>query len=185
MVFWPIFLAVAALIRLTSRGPILFTQKRAGLRGAHFSMHKFRTLCVDADPTNNDVAHLNERDGPAFKIEDDPRATSLGRWLRASGLDELPQIWNILRGDMSLVGPRPLPIHEMDACRDWQRARLQVKPGLTCVWQVRRNEVSFDEWMAMDVDYVNSVGLLVDLKLLAVTPAVMLRRIICFGGKRD
>lgn len=177
----PVVVFLAVCIRLTSKGPILFSQKRSGHLDRPFLLHKFRTLEVSADPTNADISHLNERDGPAFKIENDPRATKVGRWLRASGLDELPQFWNVLRGDMSLVGPRPLPLHEMAACSDWHRDRLKVKPGLTCFWQLRDQDVSFDEWMTMDLRYVQSLSFLLDLKLILKTPIVMARRLLLFG----
>lgn len=175
---------ISIAIRLGSKGPVLFTQERAGFQGRPFRLRKFRTLKADADPTNADITHLNERDGPAFKMKNDPRATTVGRWLRVSALDELPQFWNVLKGDMSLVGPRPLPVHEMAACEEWHLERLAVLPGLTCFWQLHDQEVSFDEWMRMDIQYIESMGPFVDLKLLALTPMVILRRICTFGGKR-
>jgi lipopolysaccharide/colanic/teichoic acid biosynthesis glycosyltransferase len=121
---------------------------------------------------------LNEQDGPAFKIKDDPRVTRFGRFLRSTSIDELPQLWNVLRGEMSLVGPRPLPCHESDGCLGWQRRRLDVTPGLTCIWQVKgRSRVSFSEWCRMDLQYVAKRGVRQDLLLLLLTlPAVLLRK---------
>jgi lipopolysaccharide/colanic/teichoic acid biosynthesis glycosyltransferase len=174
----PLFALVALAIRIASPGPVLFRQERSGLGGARFWMYKFRSMYVDAEARKHEIADLNEQDGPAFKIKNDPRVTPLGKLLRMTSIDELPQLWNVLRGDMSLVGPRPLPCSETAGCNRWHLRRLQVTPGLTCVWQVRgRSQVSFEEWVRMDVEYVNSRTLIHDLKLLVQTvPAVALRR---------
>jgi lipopolysaccharide/colanic/teichoic acid biosynthesis glycosyltransferase len=174
----PLFAVVAIAIRATSRGPVFFRQQRSGLGGKPFFMVKFRTMVVDAEAKKQALMALNEQDGPAFKIRRDPRVTRLGHFLRITSIDELPQLWNVLRGDMSLVGPRPLPCSETDACRGWLRQRLDVTPGLTCIWQVRgRSTVSFAEWVRMDVQYIRSRSLGADMKLLLQTvPAVVLRR---------
>jgi lipopolysaccharide/colanic/teichoic acid biosynthesis glycosyltransferase len=177
----PLFLAVAAAIRLTSPGPVFFAQWRTGLAGRRFRMWKFRSMVDGSEAQRNDLLALNEQDGPAFKIKRDPRVTPLGRWLRRTSIDELPQLWNVLRGEMSLVGPRPLPCYEAEDCEVWQRRRLDVLPGLTCIWQVRgRSEVSFDEWVRMDEEYIRTQSLWNDMKLIALTlPAMLLRRSGC------
>ena len=141
-------------------------------------MYKFRSMVVDAESLQKALLAQSEQDGPAFKMRNDPRITGIGHFIRKTSIDELPQLWNVLRGDMSLVGPRPLPCHESDACTPWQRRRLDVTPGLTCIWQVYgRSRVTFAEWMRMDLIYGRSRGLLHDLKLLIKTiPAVLFRR---------
>ena len=174
----PLLAGIALAVKLTSRGPVLFRQMRSGRGGKPFVIYKFRTMAADAEARKDDLRHRNEQDGPAFKIRNDPRVTVLGRYLRKTSLDELPQLWNILVGDMSLVGPRPLPCAESRACVGWQRQRLDVTPGLTCIWQVRgRSQVSFADWVRMDMQYINSPSVWQDLKLLFLTvPAVLLRR---------
>jgi lipopolysaccharide/colanic/teichoic acid biosynthesis glycosyltransferase len=174
----PLFVLVAAAIKLTSPGPVLFSQMRGGWGGKPFRFFKFRTMVVDAEARKRDLMALNEQDGPAFKIKADPRITTIGRWLRATSIDELPQLWNVLKGDMSLVGPRPLPCDESEACRGWERRRLDVTPGLTCIWQVAgRSRVSFDEWVRMDVRYIRTRSPWNDVKLLLATvPAMVLRK---------
>ena len=174
----PLFAVVAVAIKLSSPGPVIFRQRRSGRGGRPFWMYKFRTMVADAEARKKELMARNEQDGPAFKIRNDPRVTRLGRFLRKTSLDELPQLWNVLRGDMSLVGPRPLPCAEADACEGWQRRRLDVTPGITCIWQVRgRSAVSFADWVRMDVQYIRSQSLQQDLKLLLLTvPAVLLRR---------
>lgn len=170
----PLMLLVAALIKLTSPGPMLFVQERSGRGGRPFAMYKFRTMVVNADEIKCRLQKLNERDGPAFKMRHDPRVTPLGRWLRTSSVDELPQLWNVLRGDMSLVGPRPLPRRESDACLRWHKRRLDVTPGLTCIWQVdRQPSTAFHEWVRMDLRYIQSRSIGHDLKLLLRTVAVV------------
>jgi len=174
----PLMLVIAAAIKLTSRGPVLFTQKRAGLGGRPFTIFKFRTMGVDAERQREALKHISEQDGPAFKLKDDPRVTRVGKVLRKTSLDELPQLLNVLLGTMSLVGPRPLPLVEADACETWHRRRLDVTPGLTCIWQVEgRSKVAFDDWIRMDMRYIRRRGFLKDLKILFRTiPAVLLRR---------
>jgi lipopolysaccharide/colanic/teichoic acid biosynthesis glycosyltransferase len=176
--FSPALVACALAVRCTSRGSVLFKQKRTGLGGRVFTIYKFRTMVVDAEHRRDDLLHLNEQDGPAFKIKNDPRVTRVGRILRKTSLDELPQLFNVLNGTMTLVGPRPLPCKEADKCRQWQRRRVAVTPGLTCIWQVKgRSNVNFDQWVRMDMQYIRSSSLLTDLKLLVCTvPAVLLRR---------
>jgi lipopolysaccharide/colanic/teichoic acid biosynthesis glycosyltransferase len=141
-------------------------------------MYKFRSMVVDAETQKQQLLHLNEQDGPAFKLTGDPRITRLGKVLRDTSLDELPQLWNVLKGEMSLVGPRPLPCEESNNCLDWQRRRLDVTPGLTCLWQVRgRSQVTFNEWVRMDLDYVGRNSWWRDACILMATvPAVLMRR---------
>jgi lipopolysaccharide/colanic/teichoic acid biosynthesis glycosyltransferase len=174
----PIILVSAVAIKLTSGGPMLYIQEREGLGGRPFRMYKLRTMRTDAEQRQAEYRDFSEQDGPAFKMSNDPRTTWVGRWLRATSLDELPQLWNVLRGEMSLVGPRPLPTHESRGCLPWQRRRLWVAPGLTCIWQVQaRNTVPFVEWMRMDLQYLRSRSLLCDLRLLATTPSsIVLKR---------
>ena len=174
----PLFGAVAVAIKIASPGPVLFRQTRSGRGGRPFAMYKFRSMVVDAERKKADLLSFNEQDGPAFKIAADPRVTRLGRFLRSTSIDELPQLWNVLRGEMSLVGPRPLPCDESKACLGWQRRRLDVTPGLTCIWQVKgRSRVSFSEWCRMDLQYVARRGVRQDLTLLLLTlPAVLLRK---------
>ncbi len=174
----PLLLLIAAGVKFTSRGPIFFRQLRSGRAGRPFVMYKFRSMVIGAEARKAELRALNEQDGPAFKIKDDPRITRLGRLLRDTSLDELPQLWNVLCGQMSLVGPRPLPVDESDACLVWQRRRLDVTPGLTCIWQVQgRSRVTFNEWVRMDLQYVEQRSLWKDLRiLLATLPAVLLRR---------
>jgi lipopolysaccharide/colanic/teichoic acid biosynthesis glycosyltransferase len=162
---------IAVVIKLTSRGPAFYSQEREGLGGRRFRIFKFRTMRLDADRMLAQLRQYSEQDGPAFKMSRDPRTTWIGRWLRKTSMDELPQLWNVLRGDMSLVGPRPLPIEESLKCSPWQRQRLAVLPGLTCTWQiVGRNTVPFDEWMRMDLQYVRRQSFLFDIELLLRTP---------------
>ena len=174
----PVMFAAALAIKLTSRGPMIFSQNRAGLGGKPFRIYKFRTMIVDAEAKKKELKAQNEQDGPAFKIKNDPRVTKVGRLLRKTSIDELPQLWNVLKGDMTLVGPRPLPVSESDACEGWQRRRLDVTPGLTCIWQVKgRSKVSFAEWVRMDVAYIRRRTLFNDVRILLQTiPAVLLRR---------
>jgi exopolysaccharide biosynthesis polyprenyl glycosylphosphotransferase len=174
----PLLAAAAAGIRLTSPGPILFRQLRCGLNGRRFTLYKFRTMVADAETRRAELLHLNEMDGPVFKVTNDPRVTPWGRLLRKFSFDELPQLWNVLKGDMSLVGPRPPIPEEVSRYEPWQRRRLSMKPGLTCLWQIRgRNRVDFARWMELDLEYIDSWSLLLDLKILARTiPAVMTGR---------
>jgi lipopolysaccharide/colanic/teichoic acid biosynthesis glycosyltransferase len=166
----PFFAVIAVMIRRDSPGAAIFTQAREGKDGKHFRIYKFRTMCVGADEEQQLLRQNNEQDGPAFKLKDDPRVTRLGRYLRKSCVDELPQLINVLRGEMSLVGPRPLPIRESVQCSMWHRQRLDVLPGLTCIWQVfGGRQVSFEEWMRMDLEYIKKRSLLLDLKLIFFT----------------
>jgi lipopolysaccharide/colanic/teichoic acid biosynthesis glycosyltransferase len=174
----PVMLVAAAAIKLTSPGPAFFVQEREGLGGQRFHIWKLRTMCIDAELQKQELLELSEQDGPAFKMQRDPRTTLLGRFLRWTSIDELPQFWNVLRGDMSLVGPRPLPTAESQACHGWQRRRLNVRPGMTCTWQVRgRGRVRFDDWVRMDLRYAQRPSLWSDLKLMFVTlPALLFQR---------
>ncbi|MCC6424009.1 MAG: sugar transferase [Phycisphaerales bacterium] len=174
----PLLIVIALIIKLTSKGPVIFKQARAGLGGRPFMIFKFRTMVVDAEARKKALRQFSEQDGPAFKLTNDPRITRIGRILRTTSLDELPQLWNVFVGDMSLVGPRPLPCDESDGCDIWQRRRLDVTPGLTCIWQVEgRSRVTFTEWMRMDIRYLKRRNLLHDLNLLLRTvPAILLRK---------
>jgi lipopolysaccharide/colanic/teichoic acid biosynthesis glycosyltransferase len=175
----PIFVAGALAVRLSGPGAILYKQRRAGIGGKPFTIYKFRSMIANADAVKDLIRNKNEQDGPAFKIEKDPRVTRVGRFLRSTSIDELPQLWNVLRGDMSLVGPRPLPVDESTACQRWQRRRLDVAPGITCRWQVedRRIKIPFDAWMRLDLSYIESRSLRHDLKLILRTlRAVFFRR---------
>lgn len=186
LILLPLFLIVAVLIRCSSRGPVLFKQRRIGLGGVPFKIYKFRTMVVDAEQQKCILRHLNEQDGPAFKMKADPRTTRLGRLLRFTCIDELPQLWNVLRGDMSLVGPRPLPCDESNACRWWHRRRLDVLPGVTCTWQARgRTVVSFDEWMRLDLEYVRRRSFGIDLHVLIATFAFLVARCACKDRKNQ
>jgi lipopolysaccharide/colanic/teichoic acid biosynthesis glycosyltransferase len=174
----PLILVMAVLIKLTSPGPVFFAQLREGLGGRRFRMYKLRSMRADAHQHQSALRAFSVQDGPAFKMWHDPRTTWIGRWLRRTSLDELPQLWNVLVGDMSLVGPRPLPVAESLQCCAWQRRRLDVLPGLTCVWQVRgRNVVSFEDWMRMDLEYLRRRSLTFDVGLLLSTiPTLVLKR---------
>lgn len=171
----PILAAVIAAIKLGSPGPVFFSQKRAGLNGRHFNLLKFRTMVSDADNMKASIEHLNEMTGPVFKTKNDPRITGIGRLLRKYSLDELPQLINVLKGDMSLVGPRPPIPAEVEKYDMWQRRRLSVRPGLTCVWQVSgRNNIGFEQWMKLDLEYIDNWSLKQDFKIILKTiPAVL------------
>ena len=171
----PLFLLVAALIKLTSPGNVFFAQKRVGLNKRPFTMYKFRTMVPAAESIQEQFAHLNEMTGAAFKIKNDPRVTSVGRILRKTSIDELPQLFNVLKGDMSLVGPRAIPLRDYQFFNeDWHRRRFSVLPGITCLWQVYgRNSIPFEQWMVLDMQYIDRWSLWLDLKILALTiPAV-------------
>lgn len=174
----PVILVAALAIKLTSPGPVFYRQEREGLGGRRFTMYKLRTMRAYADRKQSELRCFSVQDGPAFKMSDDPRITLVGRVLRQTSLDELPQLWNVLKGEMSLVGPRPLPTDESLQCTPWQRQRLQVTPGLTCTWQIwGRNVVPFDEWMRMDLQYVRQQSLAYDMRLVLLTgPAVFLSK---------
>jgi lipopolysaccharide/colanic/teichoic acid biosynthesis glycosyltransferase len=178
LTFSPVMAIIAIAIKLTSPGPVIFKQKRAGLGGRPFEIYKFRSMTTDAEARKKELMALNEQDGPAFKIKFDPRITRIGKFIRITSLDELPQLWNVIRGEMSLVGPRPLPIDEAGAADQWQQRRLDVTPGLTCIWQIKgRSRVTFDEWCRMDISYIRRRNIAHDLSILFQTiPAVLLRR---------
>ena len=177
VVLSPLMAATALLIRLTSTGPILFRQTREGHGGKLFTILKFRTMRVGADAEKAALLATNEQHGPAFKMADDPRTTPIGRFLRRTCLDELPQLWNVLIGDMTLVGPRPLDFRESSQIARWGRRRLMAKPGLTCIWQVHgKSKVSFNEWMRMDIRYSQRMSFWSDVKLMAATLKQMVLR---------
>jgi exopolysaccharide biosynthesis polyprenyl glycosylphosphotransferase len=171
----PLMVTVAVLIKLTSRGPLLFRQERVGLQGRIFHMLKFRSMVSNAEELKARLLALNEQKGPVFKMARDPRITGVGRFIRKYSIDELPQLMNVLRGEMSLVGPRPPIPSEVAKYEAWQRRRLSVRPGLTCVWQVSgRNEISFEEWMYLDMQYIDHWSLAQDIQLIIRTVPVVL-----------
>lgn len=176
VVLLPLLALIALLIKLSSRGPVFFRQERCGLNGRKFILYKFRTMVLGAEKLKENLRAANEMDGPVFKIKNDPRLTGVGKLLRKTSLDELPQLINVVRGEMSLVGPRPPLPSEVKGYRHWQLRRLSMKPGLTCIWQVSgRNKICFEEWMRMDLEYIDRWSLLLDFKLLLKTvPAVIL-----------
>ncbi len=174
----PVLLTIAILIKMTSKGPVIFKQARVGLRGRQFSLFKFRTMIVDAEKLKKDLEADNEMDGPVFKIKDDPRVTPIGKFLRRTGLDELPQLFNILKGEMSLIGPRPpLPTETLQYKR-WQLRRLSVKPGLSCFWQIKpdRNNIKFEKWMELDLAYIDNWSLRLDFIILLKTIKTVFQR---------
>jgi exopolysaccharide biosynthesis polyprenyl glycosylphosphotransferase len=173
----PLLLVIALAIKLTSEGPVIFSQERVGINGRVFKMYKFRSMVQDAEMLKSKLVYLNEMSGPVFKIRNDPRVTPVGKFLRKTSLDELPQLWNVLKGDMSLVGPRPPLPKEVDMYNLKHRKRLAVKPGITCIWQISgRNDVDFEQWMAMDAEYVDRWSLWLDMEILAKTVPVVLMR---------
>jgi exopolysaccharide biosynthesis polyprenyl glycosylphosphotransferase len=179
VVLAPLMLAVAALIKVTSPGPVFFAQDRVGMNQRRFRIYKFRSMVIDAEAKKKELAHLNEiADGPAFKMKNDPRITKIGRFIRKTSIDELPQLFNVLHGEMSLVGPRP-PLPEEVKKYEWMfRKRLSVKPGITCVWQISgRSNTTFERWMEMDNEYIENWSIWLDIKILLKTvPAVLLGR---------
>jgi exopolysaccharide biosynthesis polyprenyl glycosylphosphotransferase len=173
----PLMLGIAALIRMTSGAPVIFSQNRSGLHGRPFRLYKFRTMVTNAEQAREELEVRNEMSGPVFKVTNDPRVTPLGSWLRRTSLDELPQLWNVIRGEMSLVGPRPLPLYETANFGDVsQRRRMSVRPGLTCLWQVSgRNKITnFKDWVRLDLEYIDSWSLWLDFKILLRTIPVVL-----------
>ena len=171
----PLFIIIGILIKIDSRGPIFFVQERVGYNKRRFEFYKFRTMTSDAEERQAELEHLNVLSGPVFKIKDDPRVTKIGKILRKTSMDELPQLFNVLKGDMSLVGPRPLPIRDYKRFeKNWQKRRFSIRPGLTCLWQIQgRNELSFEKWIELDMEYIDHWSLLLDLRILVKTiPAV-------------
>ena len=174
----PVIVIVACAIKFTSKGPIFFSQKRVGKNGELFDMYKFRSMVVNAEELKEKLAHQNEMSGPMFKMKDDPRVTKVGKFIRKTSLDELPQLCNVLKGDMSLVGPRPSLPKEVAQFEKWMYKRLSVKPGLTCFWQVSgRNNIDFEDWMKLDIKYVDERNIWIDIKLIFKTVLVL------FGDK--
>lgn len=178
LVLSPLFIIIAIIIKMTSKGPVFFSQKRVGKNGKEFDMYKFRSMVVNAEELKEKLAAKNEMSGPMFKMKDDPRVTKVGKFIRKTSIDELPQLWNVLKGDMSLVGPRPSLPKEVAQFEDWMYKRLEVKPGLTCYWQVSgRNNIDFEDWMKLDVKYVEERNPWIDIKLIFKTVFVL------FGDK--
>jgi exopolysaccharide biosynthesis polyprenyl glycosylphosphotransferase len=176
-VLLPVLGCIAALIKVTSPGPVLFRQQRSGLNGRPFTIYKFRTMVTNAEQLKHELAAMNEMSGPVFKVTNDPRITPFGRLLRKFSLDELPQLFNVLRGEMSLVGPRPLPVDEVKRFNDLaHRRRLSVKPGLTCLWQIsgRNNVKDFKDWVRLDLEYIDNWSIWLDLKILFRTVPVVI-----------
>ena len=170
VVLSPVFLITAVAIRLEDGDPVIFKQDRSGLNGSVFKMYKFRSMVKNAPELHKELLAQNELDGPAFKMKDDPRITKVGRFIRRTSIDELPQLINIIKGEMSIVGPRPLPVYETDELNAYQRQRLNVKPGLTCYWQVSgRNDIGFDEWIELDLKYIREASVWTDMKLIFMT----------------
>jgi exopolysaccharide biosynthesis polyprenyl glycosylphosphotransferase len=174
----PIILLISILVFLTSKGPVIYSQERVGLRGRPFMMYKFRTMISNADEIKNELNSKNEMDGPVFKIKNDPRITRVGSFLRESGLDELPQLFNVIKGEMSLIGPRPPLKEETVQYKYWQLRRLSVKPGLSCFWQVKpeRNSIKFEKWMELDLAYIDNWSLRLDFMILIKTIRTVFQR---------
>lgn len=178
LVLSPLFIVIALIVKFTSKGPVFFSQKRVGRNGKAFDMYKFRSMVVNAEELKEKLAAQNEMSGPMFKMKDDPRVTKVGKFIRKTSIDELPQLWNVLKGDMSLVGPRPSLPKEVAQFEGWMHRRLEVKPGLTCYWQVSgRNNIDFEDWMKLDIRYVDERNLWIDIKLIFKTVGVL------FGDK--
>lgn len=177
IVLSPVLLVVGIAVKLTSEGPVFYRWRVLGENGRPFVGFKFRTMVRDADVLKADLLHLNERRGPVFKIARDPRVTPLGRWLRKYSVDELPQLWSVLAGDMSLVGPRPVFPSEYQDCELWQMRKLSVRPGLTCIWQIagRQTVTDFSDWARLDLQYIDTWSLWNDLSILFRTPMAIIR----------
>ena len=174
IVLMPILVIVAILIRIESKGSIIFLQDRVGKDGIVFKMYKFRSMVIDAEKLKEKLANENERTGPMFKIKNDPRITKVGKIIRKTSIDELPQLINILKGEMTIVGPRPSLPNEVKKFEEWMLKRLNVKPGLTCYWQVLgRNDIEFNEWMVLDIKYVKERNIIIDVKLILKTFLVL------------
>ena len=173
---FPAMLMAACAVKLTSQGPVFFKQIRCGLNGRKFMIYKFRTMYSNAEDIKDSLFMLNEQDGPAFKIKNDPRVTFIGSFLRKTSIDELPQLFNVLRGQMSLVGPRPPLPSEVEQYKPWHRRRLSMKPGLTCIWQTKaRNKMDFETWMKLDLEYIDNWSIILDIKILFMTIPTVLR----------
>jgi exopolysaccharide biosynthesis polyprenyl glycosylphosphotransferase len=171
----PLMATIAAAIRVTSPGPVLFKQTRCGLGGRRFTLYKFRSMINNAEQLRAELHQLNELDGPVFKLRDDPRITTVGRWLRRFSIDELPQLWNVVRGDMSFVGPRPAIPAEVDQYEPWQRRRLRMRPGLTCTWVLEgRNHLDFNRWIQLDLAYIDTWSLWLDAKIFFRTIPIVI-----------
>ncbi len=175
VVLSPLLLVIAILIYLEDKGPVIYSQTRIGKDGRAFKLYKFRSMCVDADEKLKDLQELNERDGPVFKIKNDPRVTKVGKFIRKTCIDELPQLVNIIKGDMSIVGPRPPLPNEVEQYNSYQKQRLLVVPGLTCYWQIQKGEeTTFDEWVELDLKYIKERSILLDFRLILLTFKVIL-----------
>ncbi|MCC7230542.1 MAG: sugar transferase [Fimbriimonadaceae bacterium] len=175
-IFLPLFIVLALLVKVTSKGPVFYASTRVGRCGRHFRFLKFRTMYADADRRLQELLAANEKEGPIFKIKNDPRITPVGRFLRKFSLDELPQLIHVARGEMSMVGPRPPVPREVEQYDDFARERLTIKPGMTCYWQIQgRSNLSFEEWMALDHKYMQEMSFWTDVKILAQTPMAVLR----------
>ena len=178
IVLSPLMLVVSILIKLESKGEVIFKQKRVGLNGKEFYMYKFRSMVINAEELKAELEIKNEMSGPMFKIKDDPRITKVGNLIRKTSIDELPQLINVIKGEMSLVGPRPSLQKEVEKFEPWMMERLKVKPGLTCIWQISgRNNIGFEEWMKLDIKYVRERSFKLDMKLILKTVLVL------FGDK--
>jgi len=170
IVLLPVFLITALAIWIEDGGPVIYSQDRNGINGKVFRMYKFRSMCREAEMLHKELLLQNEVDGPVFKIKKDPRVTKVGRFIRRTSVDELPQLINILKGEMSVVGPRPLVTYETEKCNAYEKRRMAVKPGLTCYWQCNgRSELSFDEWIKMDLKYIEEASIWVDIKIILRT----------------
>jgi exopolysaccharide biosynthesis polyprenyl glycosylphosphotransferase len=170
----PVLLFVSIAIRLGSKGKAIFVQERVGHNGKLFRIYKFRSMDMDAEIKKKDLVDKNEMSGPMFKIKEDPRVTKIGKFIRRTSIDELPQLFNVLKGEMSLVGPRPSLPDEVDKFEDWMMERLEVKPGITCYWQVSgRNNIDFEDWMKLDIKYVREKSVLVDIKMIFKTALLL------------
>ena len=174
IVFSPVLAAIAVIIKLTSPGPVFYRWDVVGRGGQPLTGYKFRTMVINADQIKEDIIAQNERKGPTFKMKRDPRITSVGRFLRKFSLDELPQLWSVIKGDMSLVGPRPMFLHEWQQLEGWQRRKLSVTPGMVCLWHVRGTSATFDEWIRFDFTYVDNWSLWLDIQVLFGTALYVL-----------
>jgi len=181
LVLSPVFLVTAVAVRAEDGGPVFFVQPRAGKDMKTFKMYKFRCMYVDADEKMKELMKSNEQTGHAFKIKNDPRITKVGKFIRKFSIDELPQLINIIKGDMSIVGPRPILPFQMEECNVYERQRLAVQPGLTCYWQISgRADIKWDEWVELDLDYIEDMGLWTDIKMILKTiPAVFMGKGAC------